>query len=110
MTDKERSRYKAVKNCIYLEVGFNQPLLVSILNKLWFFFFSLFGAMFPLPRIIYAMANDGVIFKFLGKVHPRFQTPVIGTLVAGVFTGHYDRFCDFSFYINDSFRFNGSNV
>ncbi|CAH1119164.1 unnamed protein product [Phaedon cochleariae] len=48
---------------------------------------SLFGAMFPLPRIIYAMANDSLVFKFLGKVSPRFQTPVIGTLVAGLLTG-----------------------
>lgn len=48
---------------------------------------SLFGAMFPLPRIIYAMANDGIIFKFLGKVNSRFQTPLIGTLLAGLLTG-----------------------
>jgi cationic amino acid transporter 1 len=50
-------------------------------------FRSLFGALFPLPRIIYAMSSDGVIFRFLGKVNPRFQTPVIGTLIAGVLTG-----------------------
>ncbi|KAJ8917752.1 hypothetical protein NQ315_005203 [Exocentrus adspersus] len=48
---------------------------------------SLFGAMFPLPRIIYAMANDSLVFKFLGRVNSRFQTPVIGTLVAGLLTG-----------------------
>ncbi|GFG37129.1 hypothetical protein Cfor_05790, partial [Coptotermes formosanus] len=47
---------------------------------------SLFGALFPLPRIIYAMSSDGVIFRFLGKVNARFQTPVIGTLIAGVLT------------------------
>ncbi len=27
------------------------------------------------PRIYYAMANDGVFFKFLSDVHPRFKTP-----------------------------------
>ncbi|XP_072387509.1 cationic amino acid transporter 2-like isoform X2 [Diabrotica undecimpunctata] len=48
---------------------------------------SLFGAMFPLPRIIYAMASDGLVFRFLGKVNPRFQTPVIGTILAGLLTG-----------------------
>lgn len=48
---------------------------------------SLFGAIFPLPRIIYAMSNDGLIFKFLGKIHPRFKTPLTGTLLAGFFTG-----------------------
>jgi amino acid transporter len=46
------------------------------------------GAFFPLPRILYAMSNDGIIYKFLGKVHPRFQTPVVGTLLAGLLTGN----------------------
>lgn len=45
------------------------------------------GALFPLPRVIYSMAKDGIIFKFLAKIHPRFQTPVIGTFVAGICTG-----------------------
>lgn len=53
---------------------------------------SLFGAMFPLPRIIYAMATDGLVFKFLGDVSPRFQTPVVGTLLAGLLTGRWLRF------------------
>lgn len=48
---------------------------------------SLFGAMFPLPRIVYAMASDSLVFKFLGKVNSRFQTPVVGTLLAGLLTG-----------------------
>lgn len=43
--------------------------------------------MFPLPRIIYAMASDGLIFKFMGKIHPKFHTPFLGTLLAGIFTG-----------------------
>lgn len=33
------------------------------------------------------MASDGVLFKFLSKVHPRFQTPLIATLIAGTFGG-----------------------
>jgi cationic amino acid transporter 1 len=53
----------------------------------YFVIFSLFGALFPLPRIIYAMSSDGVIFRFLGKVNKRFKTPVIGTIIAGVLTG-----------------------
>lgn len=51
------------------------------------FCFSLFGAMFPLPRIIYAMAMDGLIFQFLGQVHHYFKTPFYGTLIAGLLTG-----------------------
>lgn len=48
---------------------------------------SLLGAMFPLPRIIYAMASDGLMFQFMGSVNERYQTPLIGTLLAGLFTG-----------------------
>lgn len=51
---------------------------------------SLFGAMYPLPRVIYAMANDGLIFKFLGEVHPKYKTPLVGTLLAGVITGMFE--------------------
>ncbi|KPJ06302.1 Low affinity cationic amino acid transporter 2 [Papilio machaon] len=48
---------------------------------------SLLGAVFPLPRIIYAMASDGLLFKFMGVVSERFQTPLVGTIIAGLFTG-----------------------
>ncbi|GFS18003.1 cationic amino acid transporter 2-like [Elysia marginata] len=48
---------------------------------------SLMGAMFPLPRILYAMGTDGVIFRFLGAIHPRFHTPVLGTALSGIFAG-----------------------
>ena len=41
------------------------------------------GAMFPLPRVIYAMANDGLLPRFLGSVHHTFQTPFIATLLSG---------------------------
>ncbi|XP_042909296.1 cationic amino acid transporter 3 isoform X2 [Parasteatoda tepidariorum] len=48
---------------------------------------SLLGAIFPLPRVLYAMGSDGIIFRFLARVHPRFQTPLIATAVSGVFAG-----------------------
>ena len=39
--------------------------------------------MIPLPRIIYAKAKDGLVFRFLAYIHPRFQTPVIATAISG---------------------------
>lgn len=48
---------------------------------------SLLGAMFPLPRVLYAMANDGVIFRNLGRVHPKYKTPLLATIISGVFAG-----------------------
>jgi len=47
----------------------------------------MFGSIYPLPRILYAMSNDGLIFESLGKVHRRFKTPFFGTMVAGILTG-----------------------
>lgn len=44
----------------------------------------MFGGMFPLPRVIYAMANDGILFRFLGKVSKRTHTPAIATILSGL--------------------------
>lgn len=43
--------------------------------------------MFPLPRILYAMGSDGIIFKQLAIIHPKTMTPILGTVVSGLFTG-----------------------
>ncbi|CAG9760634.1 unnamed protein product [Ceutorhynchus assimilis] len=68
-------------------VGWEVAKWIVAIGALFGLCASLFGAMFPLPRIIYAMGTDGLLFKFLAKVHPKFQTPVIGTISAGVLTG-----------------------
>lgn len=36
-------------------------------------------------RIFYAMANDGLVPDLFGRIHPRFRTPWLGTIVTGVF-------------------------
>lgn len=48
---------------------------------------SLLGAMFPLPRVLYSMASDGVIFRFLATVHPKFKTPLMATILSGFLAG-----------------------
>ena len=36
------------------------------------------------PRIFYSMSRDGLLPKLFGKVHPKYQTPYVGTIIVGV--------------------------
>lgn len=57
--------------------------LVSMLVAL-----STFGALnadfLGSPRIFFAMADDGLFFKVIARVHPRFQTPHVAILLTAV--------------------------
>ena len=35
------------------------------------------------PRIFYSMARDGLLPPVFGKVHPKFQTPYVATIITG---------------------------
>lgn len=35
------------------------------------------------PRIFYTMSRDGLLPKIFGKVHPKFHTPYVGTIIVG---------------------------
>jgi len=38
------------------------------------------------PRVYYAMAKDGLFFKSLSQVHPKFGTPALAVIAAGVWS------------------------
>ncbi|XP_068619856.1 solute carrier family 7 member 14 [Battus philenor] len=45
---------------------------------------SMFGSMFPMPRVVYAMAQDGLIFKQLGVVSEKTGSPSFATICGGI--------------------------
>jgi len=51
---------------------------------------SSFGAMSGIvlagPRVYYAMADDGLLFEWMGALHPRYRTPYLATLVQALWS------------------------
>jgi APA family basic amino acid/polyamine antiporter len=52
-------------------------------------------------RVFYAMSQDGLFFKSVGKLHPKYKTPVAGILIQAVWTvvlcvsGSYGQLLDY---------------
>jgi APA family basic amino acid/polyamine antiporter len=41
-------------------------------------------SMLTAPRVYFAMANDGLFFKSVGKVHPRTRAPIVAIALQGL--------------------------
>ncbi|XP_068204260.1 high affinity cationic amino acid transporter 1-like [Palaemon carinicauda] len=69
------------------QLGWEASKWFVSIGALFGFSASLLGVLLPLPRILYAMAEDGIIFQFLGRINKRFKTPAIATILSGLFAG-----------------------
>jgi len=47
-------------------------------------FSTLLGSMLTAPRIFFAMADDGLFFRRVARVHPTFHTPSVAIVLTGV--------------------------
>ena len=48
-------------------------------------------------RVLYTMSRDGLFWKWAGKIHPRFRTPYITSIVMGAFAAFLAAFFSISF-------------
>jgi basic amino acid/polyamine antiporter, APA family len=56
---------------------FSGIVIISVLG-------SLLAVMITAPRVYYAMARDGVFFKSVAHVHPRFNTPILAIALQAI--------------------------
>lgn len=63
-------------------------VLVSVLG-------TLNGAILSAPRVFYAMAEDGLFFRTVGRIHPRYRTPHVAVALLAAITVAYVLALDF---------------
>jgi basic amino acid/polyamine antiporter, APA family len=91
----------------HLLEGVSEPLSLafSYLNLEWAAGIVAFGAVvattavllvFQLgqPRIFFSMSRDGLLPKVFARIHPRYRTPHVTTILTGVFVAFFAAFMD----------------
>lgn len=48
---------------------------------------GMMGCIFYVPRVIYAMAKDGLIFKYFAKINKKTKTTIPAIVIPGLISG-----------------------
>ena len=46
------------------------------------------------PRIFFSMSRDGLLPPVMAKVHPKYRTPYVGTILTGLFVATFAAFAN----------------
>jgi APA family basic amino acid/polyamine antiporter len=46
------------------------------------------------PRIFMSMSRDGLLPRFFSRIHPKFRTPYVGTIITGTFVATFAAFAN----------------
>ncbi|XP_055325977.1 cationic amino acid transporter 3-like [Sitodiplosis mosellana] len=68
---------------VYEQIGWNEIKWIVSIGAVFALCTNLLGSMFPLPRILYAMSSDGLLYGIFKRVNTRTKTPLNATLLAG---------------------------
>ncbi|XP_060996186.1 cationic amino acid transporter 3-like isoform X2 [Dama dama] len=71
----------------FLHVGWGPARYAVAVGALCALTSSLLGTMFPMPQLICAMAEDGLLFQGLARIFTHTGTPILAIIFAGSLTG-----------------------
>jgi amino acid transporter len=77
-------------------VGLNWATYVVNIGAIISLTTCLYASMFPMPRVVYSLASDGLIFKWMAWIAPRLSTPTAACL----FTGFFSAVCTLMFNLS----------
>ncbi|HJQ11624.1 MAG TPA: amino acid permease [Gemmatimonadaceae bacterium] len=75
---------EAIARTVFAQIAGPTAGVVIMLAIMTSVFGALNGNLLAKPRVAYAMARDGLIFPFLGKIHARWKTPWAAVLIVSV--------------------------